>query len=274
MAGFLFLLKKIATALVLPLSLSLLLWLMGLALLWRRPWGRLGKGLMVLGLLILLAASLPLTGGLLIQPLEQDLQGPAQPAALAQQGVEYIVVLGGGMRPGREPLAERLSTSSLRRLLEGVRLWQGLPGVRLVLSEGGIDPEMSCAEAMARLAQGMGVPRAAMLLEEKSWDTEDQARNLAPLLAGRSFALVTSAYHMRRAMWLFGQQGMQPIPAPVDFHSLGPMLSYQWFLPSSNGLGMVDLALREYLGQLWVRFRGLLAGREPLQEAEGSVRQL
>ena len=61
---------------------------------------------------------------------------------------------------------------------------------------------MSAGQAMAAMAVQLGVPKQAIIMENASWDTEDEARLLRQRLDGRAFALVTSAIHMPRSMSL------------------------------------------------------------------------
>lgn len=258
-----FLIKKIITSLLLPLGLCLVLLLAGLLLpAWRRArrWGRI---LAWLALVVLGACSLPLVGSWLLMPLEKQAGDFADPARLAQQGVSLVVVLGGGMAPNQAPPADRLTAASLIRLHEGVRIWRGLPEGRLILSDGTIYHGVSCAEVMARVAREMGVPAGAMEIEKTSRDTEDQADRLAERLRGQRFVLVTSAYHVARVRGLFESRGLKPIMAPVNFRALGSGLTYQDFLPSSQGLELVELALKEYLGQLWYWVKSLVGDGRP-----------
>jgi|Deesub1362A_J573_1020465.scaffolds.fasta_scaffold06690_1 uncharacterized SAM-binding protein YcdF (DUF218 family) len=257
MAELLFVLKKVVARLVFPLGLALSGGLVGWVAwrLWpRRRWG---SRLVALCWLLLLVLSLPATGNLLMSSLERAAGDYADPVQLAALGVREVVVLGGGSFPRRGDPVDRLSTSSLQRLAEGVRLWRRLPGARLVLSGGSFHGGGGDAQAMAAVAQDWGVPRLALVLETASWDTADQAQNLRPRLAGRPFVLVTSAAHMPRALAVFRAQGLEPIPAPVGFRTRGWRLSYDDFIPQSRGLGLSEGALYEYLGRLVAWAKGL-----------------
>ena len=60
---------------------------------------------------------------------------------------------------------------------------------------------------------GVDVPRADVL--GTPLDTAQEARAIAALIGRAPFILVTSAYHMPRAMRLMLQAGLDPIPAPT-----------------------------------------------------------
>ena len=70
-----------------------------------------------------------------------------------------------------------------------------------------------------------------------------------PPLGGAPFVLVTSAYHMPRAVRLMQRAGQHPIPAPTG-QRVGafPWRGFHRWLPTSAGLRDTELALHEYLG--------------------------
>lgn len=254
-----FLAKKLISRLLLPLGQVLVLWLAGALLWWRRPAKRTGPMLMIIAGLWLLVLSLPLTGGGLLYPLEAQNWTYASPAALSARGVRDIVVLAGGSGDGEVTEADRLSAASLKRLLEGVRLWRKMPGAKLVLSGGGFYGEVSAGRAMAAMAGELGVPNEAVIMENASWDTEDQARLLQQLLQhrldGQPFALVTSAIHMPRSLAWFRGYGLNPVAAPCDFRSKDMRFNWLSLLPSANALRDSQDAFHEYLGLAWQRLK-------------------
>lgn len=263
MSGILYGTKKIVSAIISPLGAVLLLTGLGTLWLWRRPDHRGGKILVATGWLLLLITSLPVTGYFLIQRLEAMAGTYAKPAELGAEGIDFVVVLGGDARPGDLTPADQAACTSLIRVLEGIRLWKELPGARLVFSGGTVHPDiMPTAEVMGRVAKNQGIPDSAILLENRSWDTDDEARYLRPMLDNRRFLLVTSACHMPRALLTFRRYGMTPIPAPADFEAHPMSASYKMFLPSPNGLKASDKAFREYLGMTVVFVKMLFTSRE------------
>ena len=54
---------------------------------------------------------------------------------------------------------------------------------------------------------------------------------------------------------LFRRQGVECIPAPVEFYTTYALGSFD-YLPSPRNLALTDLAIHEYLGLAWYRFRG------------------
>ncbi len=250
-----FLFKKLAGEAMMPVPLVLLLSGLGVvAWLRGRGWGR---ALTILALLLLLVLSLPVVSYQLLLPLERRAGSTADPAALAARGIDTVVVLSGGVHQAAGPPADWLGGSSLRRTLEGARLWRGIPGARLVITGGPPLAGPDAAAVMAKLARQVGVPVAAMTLERKSRDTEEQARALFAMLGRRPFALVTSAYHMHRALWWLRRYGLRPLPAPTDFKTAGFGPTLADFLPQPGGLWGAHVALHEYLGMAWAWLKGL-----------------
>jgi uncharacterized SAM-binding protein YcdF (DUF218 family) len=99
------------------------------------------------------------------------------------------------------------------------------------------------------LARDLGVDAAALDILDQPIDTNEEAQALAKLIGSKSFILVTSAYHMPRAVRLMQRIGLQPIPAPTG-QSVGMPADVDWrrFVPTSAGLRKTERAIHEYLG--------------------------
>ncbi|MEW5913807.1 MAG: ElyC/SanA/YdcF family protein [Thermodesulfobacteriota bacterium] len=264
MAAVWFVIKKLLSRLLFPVGQVLVLWLVGAVIWLRRPERRLGPVLLLAAGLLLLLYSLPAVGGLLLYGLEARNWHYADPARLQGSGVRYIVVLSGSLRDGELSKADRLGSTTLLRVMEGVRLWRGMPGSKLVLSGGSFFLDVTAGGAMAALARELGVPAGAMLVEDASWDTDDQAQRLAALLGQQPFALVTSASHLPRALVTFRAHGLKPLPAPADFYTKGRKLTLYSFLPQLGGLKASETAIYEYLGLTWLWLKDLVgAGPVP-----------
>lgn len=132
-----------------------------------------------------------------------------RPLVIADELVELdaIVVLGaplardGGLSP---VLAERVGAAA-ELYARG--------GAPVVVVTGGVTAGATRAEAEV-MAEGLvdrGVPRAAILVEDRARWTAENATFVAALLgAGRRVWLVTQPFHGRRARWLFRRAGLEP----------------------------------------------------------------
>lgn len=242
--------KLIAAALLPPLSLLLLL-AAGLLLHRRRP--RLAMSLILLSATALYALSTPWVGGLLQKSLE--ISEPVAPDTLKDVGA--IVVLGGGRRVNSvEYGSDTLNGISLERLRYAAYLHRasGLP----LLATGGKPGGGTLAEGRIMqqiLHSEFGVP--ARWVEDASLTTWDNARLSAPLLKAsgvRRIALVTHAWHLRRAVPLFEAQGLEVVPAGIQFASTDLDDVFD-LLPTPAGLRDSTFALHEWLGILWYKLR-------------------
>jgi uncharacterized SAM-binding protein YcdF (DUF218 family) len=178
--------------------------------------------------------------------------------AIPRLTIRWIVVLGGGhTADSRLPATGQLSTSSLARLVEGIRLYRQLPHTKLVVSGGPGFTNTSDGKIMAQAAQSLGVPVEAIVAEMVARDTEQQAQLIKPIVQQDPFILVTSANHLPRAMALFQRVGLQPIPAPADFQvKYSPQLTFGYFYPSVEALNKTDRSFYELWGWWWAKVRG------------------
>lgn len=93
-----------------------------------------------------------------------------------------------------------------KRTAEGIRLWQEGYAPKLALAGAAADQGTSNAAVMRRQAIGAGVPPAAILIEERSATTVQNAEFLKPVLDAvgvKKMILVTSPYHARRVKVTF-----------------------------------------------------------------------
>jgi len=253
-----FLLKKILGNLMMPLSFSLLLLLLGLMLLWfshqqskKQLWGKL---LISLGTVLLLISSLPYTSQLLTVSLERN----HPPLFTAPTDLEYVIVLGGRHRNDPYlPPRYQLNSASYYRVMEGIRLMQANPGATLLLSGYGGSEPISNAQAASIVARQYGISAKQIRLVETPKDTAQEAALIAPIIKQHKSALVTSASHMPRALSLFHAQGANPLPAPTLFLGKEPQNALFMYeqLPRADNLGGSTAAWHEIFGSLWQKIR-------------------
>ncbi len=100
---------------------------------------------------------------------------------------------------------------------------------------------------MRQFMLDLGVPAAALLTEERSRNTRENAEMSARLLRERGIEqvlLVTSALQMRRALHLFEQQGLLVHPVATD-HEVGSRKARMNWLPDANALDGSGRAFKE-----------------------------
>ncbi|WP_379151617.1 YdcF family protein [Paenibacillus sp. sgz5001063] len=242
---------KFLYSFILPPGLFVLL-LLGMTIwLWRsnrRP------ALVLLGITFLLYLTMtPLIGDLLMGGLERQYNQPER-----IQG-DVIVVLGGGATSGTPDIDGdgNMFGSAANRLLTAARLYRktGLP----VLFSGGqvFADSGNEADIAKRQLIGLGVPEGDILTENQSLNTEQNAANTALLMKSNGLShpiLVTSAFHMPRAMIHFKNSGLLPQAYPSDYTvSQEERLYLAKFSPSPGAMNNTGTSLKEYLGYLAAR---------------------
>lgn len=239
-----------------PVSLCLEIILIGFVLTWFTKKRRTGRILVAMGLILIVCFSYSPIPNALLKPLEYRYK----PLSMIpdRDDIKYVVVLGGGhISDPRLAANSQLSDATLIRLIEGIRVYRQLPGSKLILSGGSPFGRISNAEVMADAALSLGVNKSAIVLEELSKDTEDEAILLKGIIGEGPFVLVTSAAHMPRSVALFRKLGMVPVPAPTDYgvKERDGRIFPGMFFPSAGELQKVESAFHEYMGLAWAWIR-------------------
>jgi uncharacterized SAM-binding protein YcdF (DUF218 family) len=253
-----FILSKVLGFIAIPSNLVIVLGLLGVLLLATRL-ARIGRRLMVASLIALALIGLSPLGNALIIPLEQrfppwdDSRGPP----------DGIVVLGGAITPDVSAARDDVALNeAAERVTAAVALARRYPDARMIYSGGTgalIFREGSEAASAVRIFQSLGIPDARIIAEEQSRNTVENAvfsMLLAMPQPGERWLLVTSGYHMPRAMGVFRQAGFPVEAYPVDWRTRGPQDVARPFTTLSGGLERADTAVREWVGLLVYRLTG------------------
>lgn len=231
-----------------PPFLSLSLLLCGVVALLLRC-RRLSKALMLLAFVWSLVWSIPQCTAWLRAPLE--LRYPRIEVA-AMPRADAIVVLGGGSYAWLHRAEVRLEDLDNSRIATGARAWLAGRAPVVILSGGRGGNGRSEAAFMAAAIARVGVPASAVMLEERSRDTQGNAlftAQLAKRHAIRRVLLVTSSLHMPRASYWFREAGLQVAPVPVPEPELLGDWRQRW-IPSTAALWRSGRAWKEYAGLL------------------------
>lgn len=169
---------------------------------------------------------------------------------------QWIVVLAGGARWDRRlPPAAWLTSSSLFRLAEGVRLQKAMPAATLVLMGGNQPlPGAGHPAVYPLAAHQMGADSGRILYLVGAENTAAEARTVAINLPdASSLYLVTEASHLPRALYLFRRAGLNPIAAPAQSYTAKPAsrgLTPASFVPRASNYRKVERVMHEQLA-LW-----------------------
>lgn len=251
-----FVVSKILWFFASPLHILLIGLGLGLYASGRRRFGR--------PLAIAAAAGLALTAftplwSAVMRPLEDRFPRQSQ----TMQPPNGIIVLGGAVD---ERIAHDRGQVSLNeaaeRMTEAVALARLYPRARLVFS-GGSNALLHASIKEARVARELwtelGVPESRMAFEDQSRNTYENAvftQKLVHPQKDERWLLITSAYHMPRAIGIFRALGMDPIAYPVDYRTYGN--SEDWRPPGDSSLAIrnFETAAREWLGLVAYRISG------------------
>ena len=249
--------SKIAWFLAKPGNLLLILLVVGTVLLWTR-WRRTGRwlsaGAVTLGVAV---AVLPL-GHWLWVTLENRFPSMAE----TPEGVDGIVVLGGVVNQYiTKARGQAAIGGAVERLTAFAELALRYPDAKLIFSGGSgftFRQELKESHYVGPVFGRLGLQAGRVVYEDRSRNTAENAefsRLAARPQPGETWLLVTSAFHMPRAVGSFRRAGWKVVPYPVDYATDG---SFETPSPVDfvAGIGSLDGALHEWIGLAVYRLSG------------------
>ena len=246
---------KILSRLMYPSTLVLLLLLLAFVLLLIRR--RRGAGLsLLIALVLVFLGSSPIASGIHDR---HERQYPPTPVAQSPTA-DAIVLLAGDVSIPIPPRVE--SQVRGNRSVHTLRLYRAGKAPLIIVSGGnvfsqeGFRPE---AAYTADLLEEWGIPESAIIFEGNSRNTRENALETSRLLKNRQLnrvLLVTSAFHMPRALATFHGVGIDAIPSPSSISAeLAQPTLLNW-IPSLNGLATMQSVMHEKIGIFVYRIRG------------------
>jgi uncharacterized SAM-binding protein YcdF (DUF218 family) len=239
--------SKIVGFFAAPSNLVMSLGLLGLLLLPTR-FARGGWWLAAGSLVVLATLGFSPIGNALIIPLEQRF--PPWDAARGGPAPIGIIVLGGAISPDVSAARNDPALNEAAERMTAVpELARRYPDARILFSGGSgalIYDEGNEAEFALRLFESLGIPRARILLEDRSRNTVENAlfsKAIAQPKPGERWLLVTSGYHLPRAVGIFRKVGFEVEPYPVDWRTRGVADALRPFPTMGEGLRRTDIAV-------------------------------
>lgn len=215
------------------------------------------RRLLLIATVFLAALAISPIGVWVLRPLETQFPAPQ----IGNQTVDGIIVLGGALDPeGSARAGTPVLNDAAERLTTFVALARAYPKARLVFSGGSgdpIHPLVREADQAKALFSSLGLAPERVMYERDSRNTYENAlysKKLAQPAAGQNWLLITSAWHMPRAVDCFEKAGWRVIPYPIDYRTT----SYDhWamFQPDQQ-LDRVTTGLREWIGLISYRLMG------------------
>ncbi|MGH6674410.1 MAG: YdcF family protein, partial [Xanthobacteraceae bacterium] len=220
-----FIISKVLGFFALPSNLLISIGILGVLLLLARA-RRLASWLVVTSLVLLAVAGLSPLGNMLILPLEQRFP-PWDPSRGPPTG---IVVLGGAIRPAVSAARGVVALdNAAERITVAAELAHRYPNARIIYTGGSnalLSEPIAEAPFAVRELEALGVAHGRITAEEQSRNTIENAvfsRLIAQPKPGEVWLLVTSAYHMPRAIAAFRAAGFAVEAYPVDWRTRGPI---------------------------------------------------
>lgn len=190
----------------------------------------------------LILSSILLITGLLAWAVIARLLAPSANTALTR--FDAIIVLGNPADSDGNPTPEQLA-----RVTEGVHEYERGVAPRLILTGGAAHNQFTEARVMARSAEAMGIPPAAIFIEPEARDTMQNAcfsERIMKAHGWRSAEVVSRASHLPRAGLIFDE-----LPLAWRTHAAPPVEpespAYQWTVSAVE-----DLKTVRYL--VWARW--------------------
>ena len=253
--GMFFTVSKLLWFVVNPGNLLLLGLCVGALLLWTR-WRRAGKWLVCLCVVFTIAIAVIPVGQWAMETLENRFP----PLTVLPDHIDGVVVLGGVINPSVSAARRQVAVGgAVERLSEMVALARRYPDAKIIFSAGSGDlfrQELKEAHYVKPWLETMGIEAERIVLEDQARNTIENAiycYRIAKPKASEAWLLVTSAFHMPRAVGTFRRAGWSAIPYPVDFGTTGDE-TWSLMFNLSHGLGTANNAIHEWLGLLfyWV----------------------
>lgn len=210
----------------------------------------------MIGLIILIILSLPIVSGQLIKLLEQNYR-PTTPNETAR--ADTVIVLSGMVT-----LIEKNDgihyefSEAVDRIFAGINLLKIGKAQKIILTRGKLPWSVGVPEGefLAEFIQSQGINPNRILLSEIVQNTNDEAKAISRMLPKNSeVILVTSAFHMPRAVKVFQNQNLKVIPYAVDFRSSVKEINIIDFLPQASAFKDSNFYFREIIGRVYYSMR-------------------
>ena len=210
----------------------------------------------MIGLIILIILSLPIVSGQLIKLLEQNYR-PTTPNETAR--ADTVIVLSGMVT-----LIEKNDgihyefSEAVDRIFAGINLLKIGKAQKIILTRGKLPWSVGVPEGefLAEFIQSQGINPNRILLSEIVQNTNDEAKAISRMLPKNSeVILVTSAFHMPRAVKVFQNQNLKVIPYAVDFRSSVKEINIIDFLPQASAFKDSNFYFREIIARVYYSMR-------------------
>ena len=176
---------------------------------------------------------------------------------------EAIVILAGGYKSGYSKEQDVLIMETTIRVLTGIKWWKHNPNAIIVMSGAGHIKRRNDkrqTDLMIELARNNSVPKSKLVADTLSLNTREHPQRILELPNINKqtiIGLVTSTWHMRRALFSFNQYFEKVIISPpisTDINS-NLLFAFQRLIPYPDSLSKSTTMIHEWIGLLWYKIK-------------------
>ncbi len=175
----------------------------------------------------------------------------------------HIIILGAGHSNDKNiPLTSQLTNEVAIRMMEGIRIYRQLKNAKFIGSgSADLENSRSQAEAVCDAAVSLGVnPDDTLYLpftENTEGEVKDYLNRFQDIKDSVNIIVVTSAYHIPRAVFLFNKYGLNVIPAPCAYYIKEEerINHFKKWLPSFKKFELMDRVMDEWLGLQYAKYK-------------------
>jgi len=214
------------------------------------------KKISFLGIVILIICSLPIISNYLTYLLEKDYR-PTDITSIAK--ADAVVVLSGMVTKVKGDKEFKYEfTGSVDRIFAGIELIKENKAPYLILTRGKVPwsqgkPE---GEFLYDYAIKAGIDKQQIILTDNVQNTDQEAKAIKKIFNEKiKIILVTSAFHMPRAIKVFEAAGIDTVPFPVDFQDSSQKFTLLNFIPSASAFSQTSHFVREIQGRIYYKLK-------------------
>jgi len=177
------------------------------------------------------------------------------------QTADAIVVLGGFIGRVQSTDGPALEWGNASRFFSGLELLKAQKAPYIIFTNEKLPwmPQTaSVGNFLLMHAIQMGFTRNQILITNDVQNTEEEAVAVGEIARDHNLQriiLVTSAFHMQRAVQLFQNQGFSVTPYPVNFGSNADQINFLDFIPTAQAMYGTEIAIKELIARTYYRFK-------------------
>jgi len=239
-----------------PINFLILMCLLGSVLLFTR-WVRIARWVLVTSALVLAVISFTPVGLHSLNSIEVQYDQTTLP-----KHVDGILVLGGSVdwaiSKGRGSI--ELGNAG-DRIIQSLVLANKYPNAKYVYTghQGRkLDDSVGRPVDLKQFIVSLGIESERVFIEDKSRNTHENVRFSYDFIKpahDEEWVVITSAFHMPRALKLFDLHGWEVTPWVSDYRSPGREGHMPWFYDTTSSIANINIFVKEFIGSLVADWR-------------------